>query len=124
MLTSCGRCAVRGRLSIDRLFTLDLHHTLPKESMAKQKSRRRREVAEPSPFEQARDELFQHVMRCGVIGAEPEHQVEWFDDTMRYIGERYHELAESELKDLRTLGERFAAPPKAKTPEVDAASAA
>jgi hypothetical protein len=92
--------------------------------MAKQKARRRREVAEPTPFEQARDELFQHVMRCGVIGAEPEHQIEWFDETMRYIGERYHELAESELKDLRTLGERFAAPPKAKTPEVDAASAA
>ena len=92
--------------------------------MAKQKARRRREVAEPTPFEQARDELFQHVMRCGVIGAEPEHQIEWFDDTMRYLGERYHELSESELKDLRTLGERFAAPPKAKTSEVDAASAA
>ena len=92
--------------------------------MAKQKARRRREVAEPTPFEQARDELFQHVMRCGVIGADPEHQVEWFDDTLRYLGERYHELSETELKDLRTLGERFAVPPKAKTPEVDAASAA
>jgi len=94
--------------------------------MAKQKSRRRREVAEPTPFEQARDELFQHVMRCGVIGAQPEHQGEWFDDTMRYLGERYHELSEGELKDLRTLGERFAAPPKAKAAEVevDAASAA
>jgi hypothetical protein len=69
-------------LSIHRLFTLDLCHTLLKEFMAKQKTRRRREVAEPTPFEQARDELFQHVMRCGVIGAEPEHQMEWFDDTM------------------------------------------
>ena len=28
--------------------------------------------AEPSPFEQARDELFQHIMRCGVVGAESE----------------------------------------------------
>ena len=92
--------------------------------MAKQKSRRRREVAEPTVFEQARDELFQHIMRCGVIGAEPEHQVEWFNETMKYLGDRYHELPEGELKDLRTLGERFAAPPKAKTPEVDAASAA
>ena len=124
MLTSCGRESRSERLSRGRLFTLDLHHPLLKEFMAKQKSRRRREVAEPTPFEQARDELFQHVMRCGVIGAEPEHQVEWFDETMRYLGERYHELSESELKDLRTLGERFAAPPKAKTPEVDAASAA
>jgi hypothetical protein len=92
--------------------------------MAKQKSRRRREVAEPTVFEQARDELFQHIMRCAVIGAEPEHQLEWFDETMKYLGDRYHELSEGELKDLRTLGERFAAPPKAKTPEVDAASAA
>jgi hypothetical protein len=97
---------------------------LLKEFMAKQKARRRREVAEPTVFEQARDEMFQHVMRCGVIGAEPMHQVEWFDETMRYLGERYHELSDSELKDLRTLGERFAGPPKAKTPEVDAASAA
>ena len=92
--------------------------------MAKPKSRRRREVAEPTVFEQARDELFQHIMRCGVIDAEPEHQVEWFNDTMKYLGDRYHELPEGELNDLRTLGERFAAPPKAKTPEVDAASAA
>jgi hypothetical protein len=92
--------------------------------MAKQKSRRRREIAEPTPFEQARDELFQHVMRCGVIGALPEHQNEWFDDTMRYLAERYHELSDAELKDLRTLGERFAAPPKSSGAEVDAASAA
>ena len=124
MLTSRGRWWRCPSPSIHRLFTLDLCYTLLKEFMAKQKARRRREVAEPTPFEQARDELFQHVMRCGVIGAEPEHQIEWFDETMRYIGDRYHELAESELKDLRTLGERFAAPPKAKTPEVDAASAA
>jgi hypothetical protein len=124
MLTACGRCCCCDRLSIRRLFTLDLHHTSLKEFMAKQKSRRRREVAEPTVFEQARDELFQHIMRCEVIGAEPDHQVEWFGDTMRYLGERYHELSEAELKDLRTLGERFAAPPKTKTPEVDAASAA
>ena len=112
-----------GLTSIHRLFTLNFV-TFSKEFMAKQKSRRRREVAEPTPFEQARDELFQHVMRCGVIGAEPEHKVEWFNDTMRYLGERYHELSETELKDLRTLGERFAEPPKTKSPEVDAASAA
>ena len=71
--------------------------------MAKQKSRRRREVAEPTPFEQARDELFQHVMRCGVIGSEPEHQGEWFDQTMSYLSERYHELSPTEMNDLRTL---------------------
>lgn len=94
--------------------------------MAKQTTRRRNQTVAPSAFEQARDELFQHIMRCGVIGAEAEHQTEWFDQTLSYLGERYHELGRSELGELRTLGERFAQPPKAKTPEAtaDAQSAA
>lgn len=79
--------------------------------MAK-KVRPRKETAPASAFDQARDELFQHIMRCGVIGAEPAHQTEWFNDTLRYLGDRYHELAKSELMELRTLGERFAQPPK------------
>lgn len=54
--------------------------------------------------------MFQHVMRCGVIGSEPEHQKEWFDETMNYLAERYHELSKKEVTDLRVLGERFAAP--------------
>ena len=93
--------------------------------MAKQ-NRRRSPVAEPSPFEQARDEMFQHIMRCGVIGSDPEHQGEWFDDTMKYFGERYPELSDKELGDLRALSERFVQPPKAKVEESqpDAASAA
>ena len=92
--------------------------------MAKQKLRRS-QTAAPTPFEQARDEMFQHIMRCGVIGADPEHQKEWFNDTMAYLGDRYHELSQNELADLRTLGERFVQPPKRpqETP-VDAASAA
>ncbi len=124
MLTSCGHCTAFTTFDSPSVYVRFAVHSSLKEFMAKQKSRRRREVAEPTVFEQARDELFQHVMRCGVIGAEPEHQVEWFDETMKYLGDRYHEMSEGELKDLRTLGERFAAPPKAKTPEVDAASAA
>ena len=67
-----------------------------------------------SPFDEARDELFQHIMRCGVIGAAPEHQQEWFDATMAYFAERYPELSKLHVAQLRTLGERFAQPPKAK----------
>ena len=78
---------------------------------------------EPSPFEQARDELFQHIMRCGVVGAEQEHVDEWFAETMKYMTERFPELNEQQIKDLQTLGMRFAQPPKART-ETDAASAA
>ncbi len=82
--------------------------------MGKQRNRRR-ETPAPTPFEQARDELFQHIMRCGVIQAVPEHQEEWFNDTMPYLQDRYPELSDTEVTDLRTLGARFCRPPKAKT---------
>ena len=89
--------------------------------MTKEKTRRRREVAEPTPFEQARDEMFQHIMRCGVIGSDPEHQTEWFNETMTYLSDRYPELAETEVTQLRTLGERFVQPPKSSEASVSAA---
>ena len=78
---------------------------------------------EPSPFEQARDELFQHIMRCGVVGADPGHVEEWFAETIKYMTERFPELSEQQIGELQTLGKRFAQPPKART-ESDAASAA
>jgi len=82
--------------------------------MAKQKSRKSGPHAGPTPFEQARDELFQHIMTCGVVGADTEHQHEWFEETMKYFAERYPELGENQQKELRKLGERFAQPPKAR----------
>jgi hypothetical protein len=95
--------------------------------MAKQQrntgTRRFAVPAEPSPFEQARDELFQHIMRCGVVGSDPEHAEEWFAETISYMTERFPELSEQQIGDLKTLGLRFAQPPKARV-ESDAASAA
>ena len=79
-------------------------------------------AAPPSAFDQARDELFQHIMRCGVIGSDPEHMREWFDETTAYFAGRYHELSKKEITDLRQLGERFAAPTK--RPEQGATPAA
>ncbi len=38
-----------------------------------------RKYAIPTSFEQARDELFSHILRCGVLEAALEHQKEWFD---------------------------------------------
>lgn len=61
-------------------------------------------------FAQARDELFSHVLRCGVIDALSEHQKDWFDDTMLYLADRYDTLTEEELAQLRVLGERFCQP--------------
>ncbi len=79
------------------------------------KTRFRKEPARATtPFDQARDELFQQIMRCGVIGSAPEDQKDWFDNTMQYLTERYYELTPSELEQLRVLGERFAQPPKAR----------
>ena len=48
-------------------------------------------------FAQARDEMFSHILRCGVIDALPEHQKDWFDDTMLYLADRYEDLTEEEL---------------------------
>ncbi|HKG93237.1 MAG TPA: hypothetical protein VKA84_15130 [Gemmatimonadaceae bacterium] len=93
--------------------------------MAKDRNRRRhQQVAEPTPFEQARDEMFQHIMRCGVIGAAPDHQSEWFNDTMAYLEDRYHELSKDQLRELRVLGDRFCQPPKAKPVEASAEASA
>ena len=80
--------------------------------MNTKKMKPRRVAVEPKPFDQARDELFQHIMRCEVVGSAPDHQKEWFDETLAYMAERYHELTSVELADLRTLGERFAQPAK------------
>ncbi len=67
-----------------------------------------------SPLEAARDELFQHIMRCGVIDSDAVHKQEWFDNTMDYLADRYHELSATEISELRVLGERFAEPAKTK----------
>ena len=92
--------------------------------MAKQKVRRQKVSSAPTVFEQARDEMFQHIMQCGVIGADPEHKAEWFTQTVDYLADRYHELSASELRDLRTLGERFSQPPSRASQASDSAEIA
>jgi len=83
--------------------------------MKTQKNRyRRNETPAPTPFQEARDEMFQHIMKCGVIGSAPEDQQEWFDGTMAYLADRYHELGPKEIAELRVLGERFVQPAKVK----------
>ena len=88
--------------------------------MANKTIRQTKTPSTPSAFEEARDELFQHIMRCGVVGADRDDQASWFNETMPYFTERYHELGEDQVTQLRVLGERFAQPPKKK----DDASAA
>lgn len=63
-----------------------------------------------TPMERARDELFSHINRCGVVKASEEDQRHWMDETVEYLGERYPELTDSDLKDLFQVGIRFCQP--------------
>ena len=74
------------------------------------KKRTQRDPEAAVAFNQARDEMFSHILRCGVIDALPEHQKDWFDDTMLYLADRYEDLTEEELAQVRVLGERFSQP--------------
>ncbi len=60
--------------------------------------------------ERARDELFSHINRCGVLQAAAEDQKQWMEETMEYLGERYPDLTDAELKELYTVGMRFCRP--------------
>jgi hypothetical protein len=75
--------------------------------MTKKKTR---STPEAASFAQARDELFSHILRCGVIDALPEHQKDWLDDTMGYVADRYEGLSKEELAQLRMLAERYCQP--------------
>ncbi len=77
--------------------------------MTGRKTPKRREIAESS-FDQARNELFSHILRCGVLEADLEQQSEWFDDTMDYLADRYEYLSEEELAELRNLGQQYCRP--------------
>ncbi len=74
-------------------------------------------------FAQARDEMFSHILRCGVIDALPEHQKDWLDDTMLYLADRYPTLSSEELTQLRSLGERFSQPVQRKVETVESGAA-
>jgi len=61
-------------------------------------------------LDRARDELFSHVHRCGVLQAAEDDQRHWMDETIDYIGERYPDLSDSDLRSLHEIGIRFCKP--------------
>jgi len=63
-----------------------------------------------SGFDHARDELFSHILRCGVLEASEQHQKDWFNDTMEYLSDRYDALTDHELGRVRRLGEQYCRP--------------
>ena len=60
--------------------------------------------------DRARDELFSHINRCGVLQATGDDQEHWMEETIEYIGERYPDLSDSDLQVLREVGIRFCQP--------------
>lgn len=62
-------------------------------------------------LDRARDELYSHIHRCGVLSASEEQQQEWMEDTIDFLQGRYPDLSPRETKELRELGLRFCRPP-------------
>jgi hypothetical protein len=61
-------------------------------------------------FAQARDELFSHINRCGVLSATDDDRTAWMTETIDYIGERYPDLVDPDLRELHEVGIRFCQP--------------
>ena len=61
-------------------------------------------------LDRARDELFSHVHRCGVLQAAEDDQRHWMDETIDYHGERYPDPSDSYLRSLHEIGIRFCKP--------------
>lgn len=90
---------------------------------------RERKPSRPSEMDDARNELFSHIHRCGVLRATEEQQVEWMQDTIAFLGERYPSLSEQDLEGLKEIGLRFCRPviannDAAETEEAEEATAA
>jgi hypothetical protein len=79
-------------------------------SRNRDRDRDRRAPSRPTALDEARNELFSHIHRCGVLGASEEQQVEWMKDTVEFLSERYPSLKEKELKELEGIGLRFCRP--------------
>ena len=84
------------------------------------RNRDRNRPSRPTALDEARNELFGHIHRCGVMKATREQQEEWMKDTIEFLGERHPALTDRELKELATIGMRFCSPVIA---NADAASA-
>ncbi len=64
----------------------------------------------PAALDRARDELFSHIQRCGVLDADSDQKQEWLDDTIEFLAERYVDLSREDLGALRTMGENYCSP--------------
>lgn len=63
-----------------------------------------------TPMDHARNDLFRHIIRCGVLDAEMADRLEWLDDTIDYMAERHPRLTDLQLAHLEVIGRRFIKP--------------
>ncbi len=61
-------------------------------------------------LDKARDELMSHIVRCEVLEAVMEHRLEWLDDTMEYMADRWPSLSPLQLAQLKTIGREYLRP--------------
>lgn len=61
-------------------------------------------------MDRARDELFSHINRCGVLQASADDQKVWMQETIDYLAERYPDLGDVDLDALFQVGMRFCRP--------------
>ena len=90
--------------------------------MSRNRDRSRKPAAAPrsSELDAARNELFSHINRCGVISATEDQQLEWMKDTIEFLGERYPSLTDEELDGLEAIGLRFCRPVIGKAGQAEA----
>lgn len=74
------------------------------------RKKERRSAPRPTEMDEARNELFSHIHRCGVLQATDDQQVEWMRETIEFLGERYPSLTEAQMEDLSAIGLRFCRP--------------
>ncbi len=67
-------------------------------------------MSKENVINRARDELFSHINRCGVLQAEESDQQHWMEETIDYLAERYPDLSDADLQDLYSVGIRFCQP--------------
>ena len=67
-------------------------------------------MAKDNMVTRARDELFSHINRCGVLQAEENDQQHWMEETIDYLAERYPDLSDGDLQELFSVGMRFCQP--------------
>lgn len=67
-------------------------------------------MGKQEPMERARDELFSHIHRCGVLDANATDQDVWMTETVEYLGERYPDLGVKDLVRLKAVGMQFCQP--------------